>query len=62
LKFPARFLRSRSLAASLALALLVTPTLAPAQLPTLGDGSDMTSSAERKLGEKIAAELFRDPD
>ncbi len=62
MKFPARFLRSRSLAASLALALLVTPTLAPAQLPTLGDGSDMTSSAERKLGEKIAAELFRDPD
>jgi predicted Zn-dependent protease len=33
-----------------------------AQLPTLGDTSEMTSSAERKLGERIARELFRDPD
>lgn len=35
---------------------------AAAQLPTLGDTSEMTSSAERKLGERIARELFRDPD
>jgi predicted Zn-dependent protease len=33
-----------------------------AQLPTLGDPSEMTSAAERKLGEKIARELYRDPD
>jgi predicted Zn-dependent protease len=33
-----------------------------AQLPTLGDTSDMTSAAERKLGERIARELYRDPD
>ena len=33
-----------------------------AQLPTLGDTSEMTSSTERKLGERIARELFRDPD
>lgn len=33
-----------------------------AQLPTLGDSSEMTSGAERKLGEKIARELYRDPD
>jgi len=33
-----------------------------AQLPTLGDPSDMSSSAERKLGEQIARELYRDPD
>lgn len=33
-----------------------------AQLPTLGDGSEMSSSAERKLGERVARELFRDPD
>ncbi|MCA0211947.1 MAG: M48 family metalloprotease [Proteobacteria bacterium] len=33
-----------------------------AQLPTLGDGSEMSSSAERKLGERIARELYRDPD
>jgi len=41
---------------------LAAAGLAPAQLPTLGDGSDMGSSAERKLGERIARELFRDPD
>ena len=35
---------------------------AAAQLPTLGDTSEMTSGAERKLGERIARELYRDPD
>ena len=35
---------------------------APAQLPNLGDGSDMTSGDERRLGERIARELYRDPD
>ena len=28
----------------------------------LGDGSDMTSGDERRLGERIARELYRDPD
>ncbi len=32
------------------------------QLPTLGDGSDMSSNAERRLGDRIARELYRDPD
>jgi predicted Zn-dependent protease len=32
------------------------------QLPTLGDGSDMSTSAERRLGDRIAREIFRDPD
>ena len=32
------------------------------QLPTLGDGSDMSSSAERRLGDRITREIFRDPD
>jgi len=49
-------------AAALALALLLALPPAGAQLPTLGDTSDMTSSAERKLGERIARELYRDPD
>ena len=31
-------------------------------LPNLGDGSDMTPSAERHLGDRIARELYRDPD
>jgi len=35
---------------------------AHAQLPTLGDGSEMPAGAERKLGERIARELYRDPD
>lgn len=37
----------------------------PAQttlLPHLGDGLDMAPSAERKLGDRIAKELYRDPD
>lgn len=46
---------------ALALSLLALPP-AGAQLPTLGDTSEMTSGAERKLGERIARELYRDPD
>ncbi|MEJ8838812.1 M48 family metalloprotease [Ramlibacter sp. AN1133] len=49
------------MAAFLAAALLAT-TPAGAQLPTLGDNGDVTTSAERKLGERIARELYRDPD
>ncbi|HSH89909.1 MAG TPA: M48 family metalloprotease [Ramlibacter sp.] len=55
-------LRVHAAAVWLAVGLLLAPTLAPAQLPTLGDGSDMTTITERKLGERIARELFRDPD
>jgi len=39
-----------------------TPATTGSQLPHLGDGSEMTSSAERRLGDKIARELYRDPD
>ncbi len=43
--------------------LLLAPTpLLHAQLPSLGDGADMTASAERRLGDRIAKEIFRDPD
>ncbi len=31
-------------------------------LPTLGDGLDLTAAAERKLGDRIIRELYRDPD
>jgi len=41
---------------------LLAPPLAHAQLPTLGDGSEMSSASERRLGERIARELYRDPD
>jgi predicted Zn-dependent protease len=62
---------SRGLAAALWVAfcaagpsLLQAQTVLPqrAQLPTLGDGSDLNSSAERRLGDRIARELYRDPD
>ena len=52
----------RVLAALLAATLLIAPVSAQAQLPTLGDAGDMNVSAERKLGERIARELYRDPD
>lgn len=42
--------------------LCLPATLAMAQLPTLGDGSAMSVAVERQLGEKIARELYRDPD
>ena len=48
------------LAATLALLLAVAPVRA--QLPQLGDTSEMTSGTERKIGERIARELYRDPD
>lgn len=31
-------------------------------LPNLGDGNDMTPAAERRIGDRIARELYRDPD
>ncbi len=31
-------------------------------LPALGDGSTLSSAAERRLGDRIAASLFKDPD
>ena len=31
-------------------------------LPNLGDSSEMTPAAERQLGDRIAKEMFRDPD
>ena len=58
-------LASQALAASLLIAFgAANPLPAHAQggLPTLGDGSDLTSSEERRLGDRIIRELYRDPD
>ena len=38
------------------------PTPAPRGLPSLGDAGAMTSLEERKLGDAIIRELYRDPD
>ncbi len=32
------------------------------QLPSLGDNSELAASAERRLGDRIAREIYRDPD
>jgi predicted Zn-dependent protease len=32
------------------------------QLPTLGDAGDLSAAAERRLGDKIVRQLYRDPD
>ena len=53
---------ARRTAAALAACLALAQPPVRAQLPTLGDSTDMTISAERKLGERIARELYRDPD
>ncbi|MET0716811.1 MAG: hypothetical protein ABWY34_00240, partial [Pseudoxanthomonas sp.] len=42
---------------------VLAPPLAQAQLlPGMGDGGEMTASAERHLGDRIARELYRDTD
>lgn len=38
------------------------PAAAQSQLPMMGDGAEMTTSAERKLGDSIIRHLYRDPD
>lgn len=51
-----------SLVLALASAALLPLRTAHAQLPTLGDGSELTTSGERRLGDRIIRELYRDPD
>ncbi len=41
---------------------LGNPAYSQSTLPTLGDTSEMTAGAERRLGDRIARELYRDPD
>ncbi len=61
----------RCLTWSLAAALLLSPAAlphaqvmpAPARsLPSLGDASEMSVSEERRLGDRIARDIYRDPD
>ncbi|AOG23114.1 M48 family metalloprotease [Acidovorax sp. RAC01] len=49
---------------SIAFLAFLLPASAQTQgaLPTLGDASDLTISAERRLGDRIIRELYRDPD
>jgi predicted Zn-dependent protease len=61
LKFSFRSPGRKAAAAALLVGVLAAVP-ARGQLPTLGDPGDVTTSAERKMGEKIARELYRDPD
>jgi len=57
--------RLRTTAKLLALLLAAAQTLpvaAQSPLPALGDGVEITTSAERRIGDRIARELYRDPD
>ena len=52
-----------ALAATIFVASMATPVLhAQANLPQLGDGEQMSVAAERRLGTRIAREIYRDPD
>ncbi|MBY0411597.1 MAG: M48 family metalloprotease [Burkholderiaceae bacterium] len=55
---------NKALAAMLSGVILAScPVAATAQgLPAMGDGADLTTSAERRLGDRIIRELYRDPD
>lgn len=59
-------LAAKALALSLSIAgaggVAPSTALAASGLPTLGDGADLSVSAERRLGDSIIRELYRDPD
>jgi len=48
--------------ASLPVALAQAPVRPGGALPTLGDTSELSVSAERRLGDRIASSIYRDPD
>ena len=55
--------RQRFISCLLLAALVSAPVHAqPVGLPGLGDGESISLSAERQLGDRIARELYRDPD
>jgi hypothetical protein len=46
-------------------AILMSPSAsmhAQTRLPNLGDGTEVPLGVERRLGESIAREIYRDPD
>jgi predicted Zn-dependent protease len=55
--------RAAGLCMAFSLALSATPLgRAQSTLPQLGDGQAMSVAAERQLGQRIAREIYRDPD
>lgn len=49
-------------AASAGLLQAQSPVRPSGALPALGDSSELTASAERRLGDRIASSIYRDPD
>ena len=41
---------------------LKAPQGSAGSLPSLGDGSELSAAAERRIGDRIAASIYRDPD
>lgn len=48
--------------ASLAQSATGLPRSASAALPSMGDSSELPAAAERRMGDRIAASIYRDPD
>lgn len=57
-----RPLRALCVALVIASQLVLPAPVRAQQLPGMGDGAEMTATAERHLGDQIARELYRDPD
>jgi predicted Zn-dependent protease len=58
-------MRSIFISSVLAISLVLTPNaslLAQSNLPSLGEDGGMSFGAERRLGDQIAREIYRDPD
>lgn len=54
--------RALTAIALIASQLLAVPAARAQVLPGMSDGAEMTATAERQLGDRIARELYRDPD
>lgn len=62
-RFTAPVLRNSLLALALSAPLWqLPPAQAQVALPNMGDGAEMTTSEERRLGDRIIRSLYRDPD
>ena len=65
---PSRSLLAVALSSALSLlpvtgsGLAVAQAAGPSALPSLGDGAAMSVAAERRLGDSIARDIYRDPD
>lgn len=62
-RWTAPVLRTSLLALALSTPLWhIAPSHAQVALPNMGDGADITTSEERRLGDRIIRSLYRDPD